>query len=110
MNSDDEMMFHQMTEEMSALEMDDRENEEVIRILVAAVEEEDAESKREGLGPERRATQTGSGRRDICYCSTIILRINRQTMRLLFPGASGCGDVCSRALCMVCENMMSTLS
>ena len=30
MDIDDEMMFHQMTEEMSALEMDDQENEEVI--------------------------------------------------------------------------------
>ena len=48
MDSDDEMMFHQMTEEMSALEMDDQENEEVIRILVAVVEEEEAEPKRGG--------------------------------------------------------------
>ena len=37
-----------MTEEMSTLEMDDRENEEVIRILVAAMQEEEAEPKREG--------------------------------------------------------------
>ena len=40
MDSDNEMMFHQMTEEMSTLEMDDQENEEVIRIVPAAVEEE----------------------------------------------------------------------
>ena len=48
MDSDDEMMFCEMTEEMSALEMDDQENEEVIRILVAAVGEEEAEPKHGG--------------------------------------------------------------
>ena len=55
MESDDEMMFHQMTEEMSTLEMDDQENEELIRILVAAVEEEEAEPKRGGSMPRKKA-------------------------------------------------------
>ena len=85
MDSDDEMMFHQMTEEMTALQMDDQENEEVIRILVAAVEEEEeAEPKCGGSRPGKKATRTGSGLLDICYYSTIIFRTSRPTMRLLF--------------------------
>ena len=44
MESDDEIMFHKMTNEITTLEMDDRENE-IIRILMTAVEEK-AEPKR----------------------------------------------------------------
>ena len=51
MDSDDEMMFHQITEDMSTLELDDQENEEVVRILVAAVEEEETEPKHECYRP-----------------------------------------------------------
>ena len=54
MDSGDEMMFHQMTEEMNALQMDDQENDEVICILVAAVEEEVAEPKRGGSRPGKK--------------------------------------------------------
>ena len=56
MDSDDEMMFHQMTEEMTALQMDDQENEEVIRILVARWRRRKPNPNAEDLGLERRAT------------------------------------------------------
>ena len=55
MDSDDEIMFHQMMEEQTALEMDDQENEEVIRILVAMVQAEEAEPKRGGSMPGKKA-------------------------------------------------------
>ena len=61
MDSDDEMMFHQMTEELTALQVDDEENETVIRILVAAVEEEEAEAKRGGSRPGSKEGQHEPG-------------------------------------------------
>ena len=73
MDSDDEIMFHQMTEEMTALEMGDQENDEVIRILVVLVQEEEAEPKRGGSMPGKKANMNGTGRQDICFCSMIIL-------------------------------------
>ena len=45
MDSDDEIMFHQMMEEQTALEMDDQENEEVIRILMAMVQAEESRTQ-----------------------------------------------------------------
>ena len=56
MDSDDEMIFHQMTEEMTALQMDDEENEVVIRIFVVAVEEDEAEPKRGGSRPGKKGS------------------------------------------------------
>ena len=46
MDSDDELMFHQMVEEETNFALDDEENQEVIRVLLAAAEGEKAEPKR----------------------------------------------------------------
>ena len=72
MDSDDEIVFHQMMKEETNLAFDDDENQHVLGVFLAVQEELNALPNAEGQGLDGRSIRIGTGQRDICWCSMII--------------------------------------